>query len=143
MRNSRQIYVNSIRRFLWRAMLLMMFLYVCADVSIFEYFEGNQSLGIISYREVVKLDQPVTGAGTSLAKTLPGLVQFAPHNERTTTLFDDTDDFCCSVHAMVSGNKVIVSFIPIFNRIGEANFLHRNKDSDWHLPPDYRPPRLA
>ncbi|MDQ6786629.1 MAG: hypothetical protein M3033_07390 [Acidobacteriota bacterium] len=95
MKNKRQNSVFSRRHFIWRAMSALMFFYLCADVSVFEYFEGNQSLGIVSYRKVVEFFPPAETSESTLMKDSTFVSLFSTHGEGANTPIDDGDDFCC------------------------------------------------
>lgn len=136
--------VFSRRHFIWRVLTVLMFFYVCADVSVLEYFCGNVSLGIASYRQIVKTDSPPakTFERTSARKT----IDFSPFskNDRETEIpFDGDDCFCCSSHAIGSCSYLVVSFVPVSRQQREPVFFQRQSHSDWHLPPFYRPPQIS
>lgn len=132
----------SWRRFIWRGMAVLMFFYLCADVTVLEYFCGNPSLGIVSYGQTVDIKpSPVNAAEMASVD-----VSHSSKDDRETEIPLDGDDcFCCSSHATISYNYLIVSLIPVVGQQQQRETLFSNPQdhSDWHLPPSYRPPRIA
>lgn len=141
-KNKRQNSAFTRRHFIWRATAVLMFFYLCADVSVFEYFEGNQSLGIVSYRQVVELVPPTETSESGPAKDSAFVSLFTTHGEGTNIPSDDGDDFCCSSHALVAYKHLIVLLSPDICRHQAPNFSNQRTYSNWHSPPFYRPPRF-
>jgi hypothetical protein len=135
----------SQRRVFWHVLTVFMFFYLCADVSVLEYFCGNTSLGIASYREVVEVSpQPAKTSETVLAKITIDASRSSKHDQETNIPFDGDDCFCCSSHATISYNNLIVSLLPIIQRQQrDPIFSNPQNHSDGHLPLSYRPPQIA
>ncbi len=133
------------RHFIWRGLTVLMFFYLCADVSVLEYFCGNPSLGIVSYRQIVEIDPPSAEASkTSAAQNTVDDLRSSKHDREESDIpFDGDDCFCCSSHAVITYNYLIVSLIPVAHQHYAPNFSNGRSHSDWHLPPFYRPPRIA
>lgn len=98
------------RHFIWRGLTVLMFFYLCADVSVLEYFCGNPSLGIVSYRQIVEFNPPSAEASkTSAAQNTVDDLGSSKHNEEESDIpFDGDDCFCCSSHAVITYNYLIV-----------------------------------
>ncbi len=135
----------SRRRVFWRVLTVFMFFYLCADVSVLEYFCGNPSLGITSYRQVVKVNSPpVKTSEMDFAQSNIDTSRSSRHDQETDIPFDGDDCFCCSSHATVSYSYLVVSLLPaIHQQQRDPDFSNPHNHSDGHLPPSYRPPRIA
>lgn len=135
----------SWRRLIWRGLTVLMFFYLCADVSILEYFCGNPSLGIVSYRQIVEVSpQSVKASEATPTQNTIDASNSSKHNQEESDFPIDGDDcFCCSSHAVITYNYLIVPLSPVIHRHYAPNFSNRQSHSNWHLPPFYRPPRVA
>ncbi len=133
------------RQFAWRGLTVLMFFYLCADVTVLEYFCGNPSLGIASYRQIVEINpQPAKASETSAARDAVDVSSSSKHGQEESDIPIDGDDcFCCSSHAVVAYNYLTVPLSPIVQQHYAPNFSNRQSHSNWHLPPSYRPPRTA
>lgn len=145
MENRRENPAFSWRRFLRRVLTVLLFFYLCADVSVLEYFGGNVSLGIASFREVIEVNpQPAKTSQAVLAQKTIDASRSSKRDRESEIPFDGDDCFCCSSHAAISYNYLIVSLVPITHRQQrKLIFFNSQNHSDWHLPPFYRPPRIA
>lgn len=135
----------SWRRFVWRGAAVLMFFYLCADVTVLEYFCGNPSLGISSYREVVEINPPpVKASRTTSAQDTIDVSRSSEGDRETNIPLDGDDCFCCSSHATISYNYSIVSLVSVnIGQQRESVFSNQQNHSDRHLPPSFRPPRIA
>jgi hypothetical protein len=124
---------------------VLMFFYLCADVTVLEYFCGNPSLGIPSYSQVIEVkSQPIEASSTSSTQGNFNVSRSSKDDRETDIPLDGDDCFCCSSHATISYNYLIISLIPVISRRQrETVFSNPQDHSDWHLPPSYRPPRIA
>jgi len=122
-----------------------MFFYLCADVTVLEYFCGNLSLGIPSYRQVVDANPQSKHISKTIFTQKTIDAEPSSKNDRETNIpFDADDCFCCSSHSTISYNYLVVSLIPVVIRQQrKAVFSNPQDHSDWHLPPSFRPPRIA
>lgn len=128
------------------AAFLLLF-YVLADVSVIEYLSGNAALGIPSYNKVVDSDSTAP-----LAESRADSVQSRPNEfylkgiYKSESSTDEDDCFLCCTHIILGYDSilaVIAAPLPLTARKTSAVFYYRQKHSDSHLPPFYRPPRLA
>ncbi|MGI8494031.1 MAG: hypothetical protein ACR2L1_01800 [Pyrinomonadaceae bacterium] len=135
----------SRRRVLWRVLTVFMFFYLCADVSVLEYFCGNPSLGTASYRQVIEINrQPVKTSETIVVRNSIDAAPSSKHDEDTDIPIDGDDCFCCSSHATVSYSYLVVLLLPVISpQQRDPDFSSPQNHSDGHLPPSYRPPRIA
>lgn len=133
------------RHLIWRAMTVLMFFYLCADVTVLEYFCGNPSLGIASYREVVEIKSPPAEklSQTSFAQNRITDSRSSKQDGESEIPIDGDDCFCCSSHAIVSYTSLIVTPKLVFSRPQAPNFSRRQNSSEWHFPPFFRPPRTV
>jgi len=137
--------IFSRRSVFWRVLTVFMFFYLCADVSVLEYFCGNPSLGITSYRQVIEFNgQPAKISETVVARGSIDAVPSSKHDKETDIPIDGDDCFCCSSHATVSYSYLVVSLLPaIHQQQRDPDFSNLQNHSDGHLPLSYRPPRIA
>ncbi len=134
----------SRRHFFWRVLTIILFVYLCADLSVLEYFCGNPSLGIASYRQIVEIKlQPTELSETAFAQNTIDASQLPDRDREPNIPLDGDDCFCCSSHALIGGANLIVSLSPVVPQHHDPVFSNRQNHSDWHLPPFYRPPRIA
>ena len=137
--------IFSLRRVFWRVLTVFMFFYLCADVSVLEYFCGNPSLGIASYRQVIEVNSPPAKTSDKvIAENTINATHPSKHDEETDIPIDGDDCFCCSSHATFSYSYLVVSLLPVTSRQQrDPDFSNPQNHSDGHLPPSYRPPRIA
>jgi len=136
--------VFSWRHFFWRVTAVMLFFYLCANVSVLEYFCGNPSLGIASYRQAVEINpQLAKNVETTVARNTTDATQLPDRDQEPSFPLDGDDCFCCSSHALIGGANLTVSLIPVVPQNHDPVFLNQQTHSDWHLLPFYRPPRTA
>lgn len=144
MKNKQKISSRTLRHFIWRSLTVLMFFYLCADVSVLEYFCGNPSLAIASYRQVVKTNpQPIKSSEIDLTWNTIDYSHSSKHNHEPEIPFDGDDCFCCSSHAVITYDYLIVSLLPVVHQHYAPVFSNRQSLSNRHLLPFYRPPRLA
>ncbi len=136
--------IFSRRRFFWRVLAVLMFFYLCADVTVLEYFGGNVSLAIASYRQVVETNsQPAKLSQTAFARNTTDVSRSSKRDRETEIPWDGDDCFCSSSHAVISYNYSVVSLVPVFYPQRDPSFPNQKNHSNWHLPASYRPPRIA
>lgn len=117
--------------------------YVIADVTVLEAFCGNPSLGIASYHQVVE-----TGSKNSAQAVRTVFVQSTTDNSRSSQEKDDQnfpldgDDCLCFCSYPVPAYHSLVSPLPAFEEQLHT-FILRERQSDSHPSPHFRPPRRA
>lgn len=140
------LYSLWLPRFRAVAAFLLLF-YVLADVTVVEYFSGNAALGIPSYNAVV-----VSDSTAPLAESRADSIQSRPNEfylkgiYKSESSTDEDDCFLCCTHIILGYNSiyaVIAAPLSLIAQKTSAVFYYRQKRSDSHLPPFYRPPRLA
>ena len=115
-----------------------------ADVTVLEYYEGNLSLGIISYRQAFNLTPPDTLLiDSSSGNVAPSYTKQYPHSDTDNLLFDDNDCFCCTAHAAINPIRFTITLAPLVEKMREPNFVSLHRNSEFHSPPFYRPPRFV
>lgn len=129
--------------FIWRLITIMLLIYSCADVSVLEYYEGNISLGIISYRQIFSLNSSgIQSAGRSDRGDSAKFSDSYPHSDTDDLLFEDNRCFCCTAQSAISPIHFAVTMLPLDEKIREPNFHNSQNECDSHSPPYYRPPRF-
>lgn len=128
------------------AAFLLLF-YVLADVTVIEYFSGNAALGIPSYNKVVALDSTASEfAGIKSVQSSPDESRL-PGSQKSGSSSDDEDDcFLCCAHMLLGYSGLNVSTapaLPVIAQKSTAFFSRRQRHSDSHPPPFYRPPRFV
>ena len=89
---------------------MLMFFYLCADVTVLEYFCGNPSLGIPSYRQVVDANPQSEHVSKTIFTQKTIAADPSSKDERDTEIpFDADDCFCCSSHATINYDFIIVA----------------------------------
>lgn len=144
MKDKQETSAISWHHFFWRVLTIVLFVYLCVDVSVLEYFCGNPSLGIISYRQIIEIKQQPTEL--SEAAFVQNSVDDSrlPDRDREPNIPLDGDDcFCCGSHTLIGGAILIDSLSAVAAQHHEPVFSNRQDHSDWHLPPFYHPPRTA
>lgn len=139
---------NSIpnrRRRVSRLLTFLLFFYLLANVSVLEYFCGNPELGIVSYRQAVTIEKLPTENEKTVFVTFSADDYNSSHQDQKPDIpLDGDDSFCCSSHATISYNYLVVSLMPVIHQQQSSPvFSNSQNHSDWHLPPSYRPPRIA
>jgi hypothetical protein len=126
---------------MWRLLTFALLIYLCADVSVFEYYEGNLSLGIISYRQAFSLNSPDAQSADLSDDSLSSSKSY-PHSDTDNLLFDDSDCFCCTAHAAFNPIHFAITLLPLTEAMREPNFINSQSNSEYHSPPYYRPPQF-
>lgn len=109
-----------------------------------EYFGGNVSLGIASYRQAVKIHSPAGETSrTDFARNSIAVSSSPKRDQETEIPWDGDDCFCFSSHALIGEVNFVVTLDPVIRQHHDTVFFHRQNHSDWQLPPFYRPPRSA
>lgn len=128
------------------AAFLLLF-YVLADVTVIEYLSGNAALGIPAYNKVVALDStapPLVEGNTNSVQTSPNEF-YLTGTHKSESASDDDNCFLCCTHILLGYNGInaaaAAASLPVVAQKNSAFFPHRQRHSDSHPSPFYRPPR--
>lgn len=140
------LYSIRLPRFRAVAAFLLLF-YVLADVTVIEYFSGNAALGISAYNKVVALNSTaplVEGNTNSVQSSTNEFYLTGTHKSELSS--DEDDCFLCCTHILLGYNGINAAFAAVLSVIAQkssAFFPRRQRHSESHPSPFYRPPRLV
>lgn len=136
-----RVHNRELLRAVWNLVAGLMALYMCANVTVLEYYGGNPELGIVSYRQVV-LDRDDRGSIDEHSTSI--LISSPRSGDSDSEVPDDGDDcFVTCSHTFQAASCLETQLNDVVVSQRDPNFLVRQIESDWHRPLFYRPPRIS
>jgi hypothetical protein len=128
---------------LFNLIAVLLLLYTVADVSILEFYCGNENLGIPSYSQTIASPhQSNQETETSLIANASGRSSSAPERETPESPVPSHECICSCGHVLVASYHFEPHLLPLSYR-QQYNFYLRSRHSESHLAATFRPPRLA